>query len=41
VDWVAMLVAAAALVALVRFKVGLIPVIAAAGAFGMLFKLMM
>jgi chromate transporter len=39
VDWLAMAIAAAALVALVRYKVGLIPVIAVAGALGMVFKL--
>ncbi|HUQ76584.1 MAG TPA: chromate efflux transporter [Burkholderiales bacterium] len=39
VDWLAIALAAAALVALVRYKIGLIPVIAAAGAFGMLWKL--
>ena len=39
VDLFAMALAAAALVALVRYKVGLIPVIAVAGAIGMLWKL--
>jgi chromate transporter len=39
VDWFAIAVAGIALVALVRFKVGLIPVIALAGAMGMLWKL--
>jgi chromate transporter len=39
VDWFALAVALAALVALVRYKVGLIPVIALAGAAGMLWKL--
>ena len=39
VDWLAMAIATAALVALVRYKVGLIPVIAVAGALGMLLKL--
>jgi chromate transporter len=40
VDVVAIAVALLALVALVRYKVGLIPVLAVAGALGMLFKLM-
>jgi chromate transporter len=39
VDWFAIVVAAAALVALVRYKIGLIPVIAVAGAAGMLWTL--
>jgi chromate transporter len=39
VDWFAIVVAAVALVAMVRYKVGLIPVIAVAGAAGMLWKL--
>ena len=39
VDWMAVLIATAALVALVRYKVGLIPVIALAGAAGMLWRL--
>jgi chromate transporter len=39
IDWFALVVAAAALVAMVRYRVGLIPAIAAAGAVGMLFKL--
>jgi chromate transporter len=38
VDWFAIVVAAASLVAMVRFKAGLIPVIALAGAAGMLWK---
>ena len=40
VDWVALAAAAAALLALVRYKVGLIPVILVAGAAGMLYTLM-
>ena len=40
VDWIAMAGAAAALVALVRYKVGLIPVILVSGAAGMLFTLL-
>jgi chromate transporter len=39
IDGVAMAIAAAALVALVRYKAGLIPVIVCAGAVGMVFKL--
>jgi chromate transporter len=40
VDWVAVGAAALALVALVRYKVGLIPVILVAGAAGMLYRLL-
>jgi chromate transporter len=40
IDWFAVVLAAAALVALVRLRIGLIPVIGVAGAVGMLFKLL-
>jgi chromate transporter len=39
VDWVAIVLAAIALVSLVRYKVGLIPVILVSGAAGMLYTL--
>jgi chromate transporter len=39
VDWIALALAAAALAALVRYRIGLIPVIAATGIIGMLWKL--
>ena len=40
IDWIAIAAAAAALVALLRFKVGLIPLIAVMGAAGMFFRLL-
>jgi len=40
VDWLAVAAAAVALVALVRYKVGLIPVILVAGAAGMVLTLL-
>jgi chromate transporter len=40
VDWFSLALTAAALMALVRYKMGLIPVIAAAGAAGVLFRLL-
>jgi len=39
IDWVALLLAAAAAVALLRYKVGVIPVIAACAVAGLLLRL--
>jgi chromate transporter len=38
-DWIALAIAAAAAVALIRFKAGVIPVIAACAACGLLLRL--
>jgi chromate transporter len=40
IDWVAVALAAAALVALMRFRVGLIPVILGCGAAGLCYRLL-